>query len=62
MVADCLRTQKTLLESGGLREEKEIPTNSTNWWGLVNVGLAGFEPTTSAPPVQRATKLRYSPY
>ncbi len=25
------------------------------------VGLAGFEPTTSAPPVQRATKLRHSP-
>lgn len=25
------------------------------------VGLAGFEPTTSSPPVKRATKLRYSP-
>ena len=26
------------------------------------VGLAGFEPTTSSPPVKRATKLRYSPF
>lgn len=25
------------------------------------VGLAGFEPTTPAPPVQCATKLRHSP-
>lgn len=25
------------------------------------VGLAGFEPTTSSPPVKRATKLRHSP-
>lgn len=27
----------------------------------VVVGLAGFEPTTSSPPVKRATKLRHSP-
>ncbi|GAA1819608.1 recombinase family protein [Nesterenkonia flava] len=27
----------------------------------VVVGLAGFEPTTSRPPDERATKLRYSP-
>lgn len=26
------------------------------------VGLAGFEPTTSSPPVKRATKLRHSPF
>ncbi len=25
------------------------------------VGPAGFEPTTSSPPVKRATKLRYGP-
>ncbi len=25
------------------------------------VGLAGFEPATSRPPDERATKLRYSP-
>jgi hypothetical protein len=25
------------------------------------VGAAGFEPTASAPPVQRATRLRHAP-
>ncbi len=25
------------------------------------VGPAGFEPTTSSPPVKRATRLRYGP-
>ncbi len=25
------------------------------------VGLVGFEPTTSRPPDERATRLRYSP-
>ena len=25
------------------------------------IGLTGFEPATSSPPVKRATKLRYSP-
>jgi hypothetical protein len=28
----------------------------------LRIGLTGFEPATSTPPVWRATKLRYSPY
>ncbi len=28
---------------------------------LLLVGLAGFEPTASSPPVKRATRLRHSP-
>ena len=38
-------------KSGGL---------STNA-ACILVGPAGFEPTTSSPPVKRATKLRYGP-
>ena len=30
-------------------------------WTFCLVGVAGFEPTTTTPPVWCATKLRYTP-
>src|SRR5699024_11233672 len=55
-----------LIEAGTVgrpgSETKNVPRHRVNDdVGHHMVGLAGFEPTTSSPPVKRATKLRHSP-
>ena len=43
------------LKDGHSQKDRQLPE------GSCRVGLTGFEPATSSPPVKRATKLRYSP-
>ena len=43
------------------RREKGHPDNRMALFTTILVGTTGFEPATSATPLQRATKLRHVP-
>ena len=47
--------------TAGLSDRRGSAKNRVAPCGATQVGLTGFEPATSSPPVKRATKLRYSP-
>lgn len=43
------------------RPKRKKPLDKAEWLLMLLVGATGFEPATSATPLQRATKLRHAP-
>ena len=58
--AGCFRRSRGKARRRRSRPRSDQKTEPSFWTAL-KIGLTGFEPATSTPPVWRATKLRYSP-
>ena len=69
----CGKLYLALMENGGKEErcedsrkqlrklKKEFPNTVSETHLSKKIGATGFEPATSRPPAERATKLRHTP-